>query len=73
MALLSLWKTYLDPPIATILGYTYIEMLLYNFVPAGIIAFKTWHLGGWVIEQYDSVREKRINKRAIKVLRFWKK
>ncbi|WDE96225.1 hypothetical protein PQO03_10950 [Lentisphaera profundi] len=47
MCLLSTWKTYAGPAIAAVLGFSFLEMLAYNFVPAMLVGLKAWYAGAW--------------------------
>jgi hypothetical protein len=73
MVLLSLWKVYIGSALAAFIGFSYGEMLLFNFIPAMVSALKAWYLGGWFFEHFLSNTPKGFNSRLRKMVRFWRR
>ena len=69
MCLLSTWKTYTGPAIAAVLGFSFFEMLLYNFVPAILIGFKVWYGGSWFFSL--NTKKKQESKKMKKFEELW--
>ncbi|MFB9153388.1 MAG: hypothetical protein ACPG5L_07735 [Vibrio gallaecicus] len=72
MALLSTWKTYSGPAIAGALSLSYVEMLLFNGVPALLSAIFGWKLDG-LIRLKTQPRKVVFRPKLRKFLYNWKK
>ena len=72
MALLSLWKVYIGSSLAAFVGFSYGDMLIFNFIPAMASAYKAWCLGDWFFERYLPNTQKGFNPRLRKMVRFWR-
>lgn len=58
MCLLSAWKTYSGPAIAGVLGFSYFEMLAFNFIPAMVVALKFWYAGSFFFSEKKTQAKK---------------
>jgi hypothetical protein len=68
MCVLSTWKTYAGPAIAAVLGFTFLEMLAYNFVPAIIVALKAWYAGSWFFSSKSNKKKSSVKMKKFEAL-----
>lgn len=73
MALLSIWKTYSGPALAALAGFSYLEMLLFNAIPAMLAGYVGWLAGRYSYWFYSARTLGKYRPRLRRFIRSWKR
>lgn len=71
MALLSIWKTYTGPALAALVGFSYLEMLFFNALPAILAGYIGWLTGRYSYWFYSSKALGKFRPRLRRFIQSW--